>query len=130
MLAEIERLQDESNASISQLGCAADLFGALVVPLAIELLANRRVKQSYVLDLKDPFLPFSRRAMRSAKTMIGLIQTEGADGSEVPLNAALNKQVQLTIVVVGFFATVQLLFVRVDSGSAPFARAVIRSRSH
>ena len=74
LLEEIERLQDEPNASISQLGCAADLFGALVVPLAIELLANRKVKQSYVLDLKDPSLPFSRRAMRRVKTLIGLVR--------------------------------------------------------
>jgi hypothetical protein len=31
----------------------------------------------------------------------------------------------LTIVVVGYFATVQLLFIRADSGSAPFAREVV-----
>ncbi|MDP9202608.1 MAG: ThiF family adenylyltransferase [Gemmatimonadota bacterium] len=74
LLEEIERLQDEPNASISQLGCTADLFGALVVPLAVELLANRRVKQSYVLDLKDPSLPFSRRAVRSVKTVFGLVR--------------------------------------------------------
>jgi molybdopterin/thiamine biosynthesis adenylyltransferase len=74
LLDEIERLQDEPGASISQLGCAADLFGALVVPLAVELLANRRVKQSYVLDLKDPSLPFSRRAVRRMKTFVGLIR--------------------------------------------------------
>jgi molybdopterin/thiamine biosynthesis adenylyltransferase len=74
LLEEIERLQDEPDASISQLGCAADLFGALVVPVAIELLANRKVKQSYVLDLKDPSLPFSRRAMRRVKTVIGLVR--------------------------------------------------------
>jgi tRNA threonylcarbamoyladenosine dehydratase len=74
LLEEIERMQDQPNASISQLGCAADLFGALVVPLAIELLANRRVKQSYVLDLKDPSLPFSRRAARRAKTILGLVR--------------------------------------------------------
>jgi len=74
LLEEIERLQDEPDASISQLGCAADLFGALIVPLAIELLANRRVKHSYVLDLKDPCLPFSRRAVRRVKTVTGLIR--------------------------------------------------------
>jgi tRNA threonylcarbamoyladenosine dehydratase len=74
LLTEIERLQDEPDASISQLGCAADLFGALVVPLAIELLANRKVKQSYILDLKDPSLPFSRRAVRTARTIAGLIR--------------------------------------------------------
>lgn len=74
LLEEIERLQDEPDASISQLGCAADLFGALVVPLAVELLANRRVKESYVLDLKDPSLPFSRRAVRRVKTLVGLIR--------------------------------------------------------
>ncbi|MGI9091726.1 MAG: ThiF family adenylyltransferase [Gemmatimonadaceae bacterium] len=74
LLKEIERLQDEPNASISQLGCAADLFGALVVPLAIELLANRQVKQSYVVDLKDPSLPFSRRSVRQVRTVAGLIR--------------------------------------------------------
>ena len=74
LLEEIVRLQDEPNASISQLGCAADLFGALVVPLAVELLANRSVKKSYVLDLKDPSLPFSRRAARRVKTLAGLIR--------------------------------------------------------
>ena len=74
LLEEIERLQDDPGASISQLGCAADLFGALVVPLAVELLANRRVKASYVLDLKDPSLPFSRRAVRRVKTVAGLIR--------------------------------------------------------
>jgi molybdopterin/thiamine biosynthesis adenylyltransferase len=74
LLGEIERIQNEPNASISQLGCAADLFGALVVPLAIELLADRRVKQSYVLDLKDPSLPFSRRVARRMKTILGLVR--------------------------------------------------------
>ncbi len=74
LLNEIERLQDEPDASISQLGCAADLFGALVVPLAIELLANRQVKRSYVVDLKDPSLPLSRRAVRQVKTFAGLIR--------------------------------------------------------
>ncbi|HEX9310541.1 MAG TPA: ThiF family adenylyltransferase [Gemmatimonadaceae bacterium] len=76
LLQEIERLQDEPNASISQLGCAADLFGALVVPLTVELLANRRVKDSYVVDLKDPSLPFSRRAVRRMKTIAGLIRLQ------------------------------------------------------
>ena len=74
LLEEIERLQDDPGASISQLGCAADLFGALVVPLAIELLADRRVKHSYVIDLKDPSLPLSRRAVRRIKTVLGLIR--------------------------------------------------------
>jgi len=74
LLGEIERLQDEPNASISQLGCAADLFGALVVPLAIELVADRPVKSSYVLDLKDPSLPFARRLERRVKTVIGLVR--------------------------------------------------------
>jgi len=74
LVEEIERLQSEPGASISQLGCAADLFGALVVPLAVEMLANRRVKESYVLDLKDPLLPFSRRAARRVKTVSGLIR--------------------------------------------------------
>ncbi len=72
LLTEIERLQNEPGASISQLGCTADLFGALVVPLVIELLANRRVKQSYVIDLKDASLPFSRRAARRVKTVVSL----------------------------------------------------------
>lgn len=76
LLKEIERLQDEPDASISQLGCAADLFGALVVPLAIELLANRQVKHSYVVDLKDPSLPFSRRAVRRVRTIAGLIRLQ------------------------------------------------------
>ena len=74
LLEEIERLHDTPNASISQLGCAADLFGALVVPLAIELLANRRVRSSYVLDLKDPSLPLPRRITRRVKTAIGLVR--------------------------------------------------------
>jgi molybdopterin/thiamine biosynthesis adenylyltransferase len=76
LLEEIERLQDEPGASISQLGCAADLFGALVVPLTIELLAHRRVKRSYVLDLKDPALPLSRRATRRIATMVGLVRLQ------------------------------------------------------
>jgi molybdopterin/thiamine biosynthesis adenylyltransferase len=76
LLEEIERMQDEPNASISQLGCAADLFGALVVPLAIELLANRRVKESYVIDLKDPSLTWTRRAARRVKTIAGLIRIQ------------------------------------------------------
>ena len=72
LVEEIERLQTNAGASISQLGCAADLFGALVVPLAVELLANRPVKRSYIVDLKDPSLPFSRRVLRRVKTVIGL----------------------------------------------------------
>ena len=74
LLGEIKRLQDEPSASISQLGCAADLFGALMVPLAIELLSNRDVKSSYVLDLKDPSLPFRRRFGRRIRTISGLIR--------------------------------------------------------
>jgi len=74
LLQEIERLQNEPGASISQLGCAADLFGALIVPLAIELLANRRTKRSYVLDLKDPSLPLSRRVARRIATTTGLLR--------------------------------------------------------
>ena len=53
LASEIERLQDEPGASISQLGCASDLFGAMIVPLAIELLANRSVKNEIVIDLRD-----------------------------------------------------------------------------
>jgi molybdopterin/thiamine biosynthesis adenylyltransferase len=74
LVGEIQRLQDEPGASISQLGCAADLFGALAVPLVVELLGNRRVKGSYVLDLKDTALPFSRRASRRIATIIGLFR--------------------------------------------------------
>jgi tRNA threonylcarbamoyladenosine dehydratase len=73
MLDEIKRLQDEPGASISQLGCAADLFGALTVPLSIELLADRPVRQSYVVDLKEPALPFARRMVRRAATLLGLV---------------------------------------------------------
>lgn len=74
LVAEIERLQHEPGASISQLGCAADLFGALVVPLAIELLANRRVKDSFVIDLKDPSLPWLRKTRRTMLTILGLVR--------------------------------------------------------
>jgi molybdopterin/thiamine biosynthesis adenylyltransferase len=74
LLGEIERLQDEPGASISQLGCTADLFGALVVPLVIELLAGRRVKRSYVMDLKDASLPLGRRAARRIGTTVGLLR--------------------------------------------------------
>jgi molybdopterin/thiamine biosynthesis adenylyltransferase len=72
LLEEIERLQDDPGASISQLGCTADLFGALTVPLSIELLAGRRVRGSYVIDLKDAALPLSARLARKAATLLGL----------------------------------------------------------
>lgn len=74
LLEEIERLQEEPDASISQLGCAADLFGALVVPLVLELLGNRPVKHSYVVDLKDASLPLLRRAARRMLTTFGLMR--------------------------------------------------------
>jgi molybdopterin/thiamine biosynthesis adenylyltransferase len=76
LLEEIERLQDEPGASISQLGCAADLFGALTVPLAIELLAGRRVRRSYVVDLKEPALPRSAMIARRAATVLGLLRLQ------------------------------------------------------
>jgi molybdopterin/thiamine biosynthesis adenylyltransferase len=76
LLQEIERLQHDPGASISQLGCAADLFGALTVPLAIELLANRPVKRSFVVDLKDAVLPRSTRMARRAATLLGLARLQ------------------------------------------------------
>ena len=76
MLGEIERLQNEPGASISQLGCAADLFGALVVPLVLELLGGRRVRSSYTLDLKDPALPFTNRMARRVATLAGLARLQ------------------------------------------------------
>lgn len=72
LLEEIERLQDDPGASISQLGCTADLFGALTVPLSIELLAGRRVRRSYVVDLKNAALPLSARLGRRAATLLRL----------------------------------------------------------
>ncbi len=74
LLGEIERLRQNPDASISQLGCTADLFGALAVPLVLELIAGRRVRNSYVVDLKDASLPLSRRARRRILTTIGLIR--------------------------------------------------------
>jgi tRNA threonylcarbamoyladenosine dehydratase len=76
MLGEIERLHSEPGASVSQLGCAADLFGALVVPLAIELLAGRPTRRSYVLDLKDPALPVTIRVARHMATLLGLARLQ------------------------------------------------------
>ena len=70
LLGEIERLQNDPGASISQLGCTADLFGALTVPLSIELLAGRRVRHSYVVDLKDAALPLSARLARRWATLL------------------------------------------------------------
>ena len=74
MVAEMERLLECPGASISQLGCTADLFGAVAVPLVIELLAGRRVKSSFNLDLKDAILPWSRRLGRSCVRLWGLIR--------------------------------------------------------
>jgi hypothetical protein len=74
MVAEVERLLESPGASISQLGCTADLFGAIVVPLVIELLAGRRVKKSFNLDLKDAILPWDRRLGRSCVRLRGLIR--------------------------------------------------------
>jgi molybdopterin/thiamine biosynthesis adenylyltransferase len=74
LVAEVERLLDRPGASISQLGCTADLFGAIVIPLVIELLAGRRVKSSFVLDLKDAILPWHRRLGRSWSLLQGLLR--------------------------------------------------------
>jgi hypothetical protein len=41
------------------------------------------------------------------------------------VNSSLNKQAQLMIVVVGFFATVQLLIFQTSDGAAPLARDAI-----
>jgi molybdopterin/thiamine biosynthesis adenylyltransferase len=76
MLGEIERLQNEPGASISQLGCAADLFGALVVPLVLEILGGRAVRKSYTLDLKDPALPMRKRIVRRMATLAGLARLQ------------------------------------------------------
>jgi molybdopterin/thiamine biosynthesis adenylyltransferase len=53
LVSEIERLQNEPGASISQLGCTSDLFGAMIVPLSIELLAGRPVRSEMTIDLRD-----------------------------------------------------------------------------
>ena len=74
MVAEVQRLLESPGASISQLGCTADLFGAIAVPLVIELLAGRRVKSSFNLDLKDAILPWSRRLGRSCARLWGLFR--------------------------------------------------------
>jgi molybdopterin/thiamine biosynthesis adenylyltransferase len=76
MLGEIERLQKEPGASISQLGCAADLFGALAVPLVLEILAGRAVRKSYTLDLKEPALPMTTRIARRVATLAGLARLQ------------------------------------------------------
>jgi molybdopterin/thiamine biosynthesis adenylyltransferase len=74
MIAEITGLLEHPGASISQLGCTADLFGAIAVPLVIEVLAARPVKSSFVLDLQDAILPWSRRLRRSCTRLKGLIR--------------------------------------------------------
>jgi tRNA threonylcarbamoyladenosine dehydratase len=76
MVSEIERLHSHPGASVSQLGCTADLFGALVVPLVLELLAGRPVKRTYTLDLKDRCLPISRRVVRRMATLLGLARVQ------------------------------------------------------
>lgn len=53
LIGEIERLRNEPGASISQLGCTSDLFGAMIVPLSIELLAGRPVRNEVTIDLRD-----------------------------------------------------------------------------
>lgn len=63
LVDEIERLRAEPGASISQLGCTSDLFGAMIVPLAIDLLARRAVRSEITIDLRD--------AMRSARSRLG-----------------------------------------------------------
>jgi hypothetical protein len=74
LVGEINRLLDEPGASIGQLGCASDLFGALIVPLAIELLAGRRVRRSFTIDLKDAALPGPRRLARRVLALAGLLR--------------------------------------------------------
>lgn len=74
LLDEIERLLKNPGASISQLGCTADLFGAIMVPLAIELLADRPVKESFTVDLRDTVLPSRRRLVRRLATLKKLIR--------------------------------------------------------
>ena len=76
LVGEIERLLGQPGASIGQLGCASDLFGALIVPLAIELLAGRPVRRSFTLDLKDATLPASRRLGRRALALAGLLRIQ------------------------------------------------------
>jgi hypothetical protein len=74
LVGEIDRLLDEPGASIGQLGCASDLFGALLVPLAIELLAGRPVRRSFTVDLKDAALPARRRLGRRVLALAGLLR--------------------------------------------------------
>ncbi len=72
LASELERLHDNPGVSISQLGCASDLFGAIAVPLVIELLASRAIKPEFVLDLKDAMLPARARAVNRAATIVQL----------------------------------------------------------
>src|ERR1700675_321121 len=51
--------------------------------------------------------------------------TQDANGMEEDLNQSLNKHAQLMIVVVGFFATVQLLIVQAAQGNAPLVREAV-----
>ena len=80
LLSEIERLVSEPGASISQLGCTADLFGALVVPLAIELLAGRQVRESFVIDIKEAVLPARVVRARRWATLRGLLKLKSRLG--------------------------------------------------
>ena len=76
LLEEIQRLLANPGASISQLGCTADLFGALIVPLIIEVIANRPVKVSFTVDLRDTLLPLQRRLARRLATAARLMQLQ------------------------------------------------------
>ena len=69
MVEEIERLLDNPGESISQLGCTADLFGALSAPLVIELLAERPVRREMLVDLKEAVLPVAMVRRRRILTL-------------------------------------------------------------
>jgi molybdopterin/thiamine biosynthesis adenylyltransferase len=76
LVGEIERLQAEPGASISQLGCTSDLFGAMIVPLAIELLAGRPVKREITIDLRDAMRSAPSRLRARVATLARLLRLE------------------------------------------------------
>lgn len=74
LVEEIERLQAEPGASISQLGCTSDLFGAMIVPLVIELLAGRSVRSEITIDLRDALRPVPSRLATRVATLVRLLR--------------------------------------------------------
>ena len=70
---EIKRLIASPGSSISQLGCTADLFGALIVPIVMDIIEGTSRKKAFIVDLRSPRMSVLQRSLRRARVIAILL---------------------------------------------------------